>query len=291
MLSVELQPAVRQIVERNEQLEEENKCLLDKIHELLTEVTSLKAARHKFKLDCESMVATHASELMSPTREMKQKLKRQRRQIENLQNQLTSTKTELETIAQEKNAIQKTYENHADTLEKAAQDEADATNSCCEMAQSINNLIGIIAKCNGNNANVDLNEKISINDLPTAVSFLQKKILLLSENCTEMSRSNDELTLESANHKQHISTLETQIQCLQKEKETLEECNQKYINEREELGSAISTLRSALMEVKNNLITSDEEKKELKNENIRLRIELDSYKDRQKSSGIYDDFD
>lgn len=280
MLSVELQPAVRQIVERNEQLEEENKQLLDKIHELLTEVTALKATRHKFKLDYESV----ASELSSPTRDLKQKIKRQKRQIENLQSQLSSTKTELEATLQEKNLIQKDFELHEDALEKQTQDEADATHSCREMIQSLNGLIGLISHTDADiESESEEFDQSSIKDLPSAISFLQKRMHVLSNKCSELAQTNDGKNLENVNQKQQISTLETQIQCLEKEKETLEECNSKYINERKKLGSAIETLRSALEEVKNNLIESDEEKKELKKENIRLRIELDALKEKKKT--------
>ncbi|KAK8866920.1 hypothetical protein M9Y10_009889 [Tritrichomonas musculus] len=291
MLSVELQPAVRQIVERNEQLEEENKQLLDKVHELLTEVTALKATRHKFKLDCESAITSGTS---SPSRDMKQKIKRQKRQIENLQSQLSSTKTELEATLQEKKLIQQNIEKHEDTLEKQTQDEADATHSCREMVKSLNHLIGMISSPDAENESDSEELNFSnLNDLPTAVSFLQKKIHVLSEKCTELNQFNDNRKLENTNQRQQISSLETQIQCLEKEKETLEECNAKYINEREELGSAIATLRSALTEVKNNLISSDEEKKELKKENIRLRIELDALKENKKTEfgGIDDEND
>lgn len=280
MLSVELQPAVRQIVERNEQLEEENKQLLDKVHELLTEVTALKAARHKFKLDYESV----ASELNSPTRDMKQKIKRQKRQIENLQSQLSSTKSELEATLQEKNLIQKDFERHEDAREKQTQDEADATHSCREMIQSLNRLIGTIS-----HADPDIESESeefdfsNLNDLPSAISFLQKRMHVLSDKCSDLAQLNDGKNLENVSQKQQISTLETKIQCLEKEKETLEECNSKYVNERQKLTSAIETLRNALEEVKNNLIMADKEKKELKKENINLRVKLEELKESKKT--------
>ena len=90
MLDVELQPAVRQMVERNEHLEQENKRLYDKVHELLAEHTALKASHRHFRKECESMVTSH----LSPSKEIQTKLRRQRQQIDRLQEELTATRTE-----------------------------------------------------------------------------------------------------------------------------------------------------------------------------------------------------
>ena len=90
MLDVELQPAVRQMVERKEHLEQENKRLYDKVHELLAEHTALKASDRHFRKECESMVTSH----LSPSKEIQTKLRRQRQQIDRLQEELTATQTE-----------------------------------------------------------------------------------------------------------------------------------------------------------------------------------------------------
>jgi hypothetical protein len=99
MLSTELQPAVRQIVQRNGELEEENKQLYDKVHQLLTEVTALRAIRGQY----ESLVAGHGSQLLSPpSQTLRDTVQRQKRQIARLQDRLDSAETDAQVPATQK---------------------------------------------------------------------------------------------------------------------------------------------------------------------------------------------
>ena len=179
MLSVELQPAVRQIVERNEQLENENKELYDEVHKLLTENTALKATRHKFKQYCESMGANHATQLLSPSKEMQSKLQRQKKQIERLQSKLAATQSEAETALKERVELEQHLERHADNLEKSAQIECDAARSCNDIARSMNQLIGFI------NNEEDESETFP-ETLPEAIEYVQKKFRILGENTSSL---------------------------------------------------------------------------------------------------------
>lgn len=285
MLSVELQPAVRQIVERNEQLETENKELYDEVHKLLTEITALKATRHKFRQHCESMVANQASQLLSPSKEMQSKLQRQKRQIERLQSKLAATQSEAETAQRERAELEQHLERHADNLEKSAQIECDATKSCNDIARSINQLIGFI-----NSEEEDESETFP-ETLPEAIEYVQKKFRFLGESTASLIQQRQQLLIENNSHKQTIGELETRIKVLETEKSATDDCNARYEKEREELGSAISTLRTALDEVKRQLISAEEEKKLLKEDNVRMKIELGQLKTERALAEVGSDDD
>lgn len=83
------------------------------------------------------------------------------------------------------------------------------------------------------------------------------------------------LLQQSASAADRLADLETQLQVARNELESLRECNARYEAEREQLTAAISSLRGALGRVKENLIQSDAERKQLKEEVVRLHIQLE----------------
>lgn len=271
MLEGELQPAVRQMVQRNEHLEQENKRLYDKVQELLAENTALKQSRRQFRKQCESLVT---SELLSPSKEMHAKLQQQRRQIERLQEEIASTQADAASAHKARSEMQRKLDCHEDNLEISAQLECDAARSCLDIARTLESLIALC------NLQETTKECACPDDLTGAVSYLQKRVEKLREGCEIAARQADRAGLESANFKQIMSEMETRIKVLETEKDATDECNRRYERERGELGKAIATLREALEGVKANLMTAEEEKKVLKEENVQLRIEMSELKEK-----------
>lgn len=281
MLSAELQPAVRQIVERNEQLETENKQLYDKVHELMTETTALKAAQEKFRQHCESMVVNQAHQLISPSKDMQERMQRQRHQIERLQSKLAATQSEAKAVEQEREELEERLECQAESLEKTTQKDSRAVESCQAMTRTMSSLI---AMCRANGGEEDEDEDDASDtpqDVAGAVNFLQRRFRVLGEECAAVVQQRQRIAVENTALKQTISELETRLRVLETEKSATDECNMRYEKEREELSKAIATLRSALDCVKTSLIEAEAEKKTLKEENVRLRIELSVHGNQQ----------
>lgn len=281
MLSSELQPAVRQLVERNEQLENEKEELYEKVHELLTENTALKATRHKFREDCQSLVANQASQLLSPSREMKQRIHQQKRQIQNLQSQLTESQSQVEELQKAISELEQQHENEADTIERAEQIEIDAAEECKEIIQQLHRLIPDSKE----------NEEENEPTLKGQLKIMKKRIQRVQQEYSDFTSEKQTLNLNMMDYKQRISDLETENSVLKTEKETTAECNQRYEKERAELTQAITTLRKALGELKTNLTTAEQEKDLLKKENIRLTIENNNMKNIHSMNNLDSDDD
>lgn len=271
MLDVELQPAVRQMVERNEHLEQENKRLYDKVHELLAENSALKASRRHFRKECESMVT---SQLLSPSKEIQSKLQRQRQQIERLQEELNATQSEATAAQKARSELQHELDSHEDNLEKSAQMECDAAHSCADIARTIESLIALCQ------SQEDVTSFACPDDLDGAIEYLERRIERLRDSCAVAVQERERAGTESNTFKQMMGEMETRIKVLETEKDATDECNRRYERERGELGKAIETLRAALEGVKENLITAEEEKKVLKEENVKLKIEMSELKEK-----------
>lgn len=268
MLTVELRPAVRQIVERNEQLEGENVQLYEKVRELLTENTALKAGRLQFRRQCESLVSGQASQLLSPTKELEGRVQKQKRQIERLQQRLAATQSEAELAQRESRELEDRLEAHVGELEKSAQAEVESARACAQLVKECEAIVEICGAHEWDEA-VECPEEIG-----GAIECLHGVVRLVSEGCAAVVQRREQATVENNSFKQMVTEMETRIRVLETEKNATEECNKKYEKEREELGGAIATLRKALDDVKTNLIAAEDEKKGLKEENVRLRIEI-----------------
>jgi chromosome segregation ATPase len=280
MLSTELQPSVRQIVQRNEELEEENKQLYDKVHQLLTEVTALRAIRSHY----ESLVGGRGSQLLSPSPQaLRETVRRQKRQIARLQARLDSAEADAQTLATEKAELEQRLERNADTLEKTAQLEADAGQECTAVARKVRALISLCRKTGFNRGGTgeqkdeepDVPKRSLTDGLSGAVQALHRQVGTLADQLRETAKGRQQLGMDYHNARQTISELETQIRVLETEKTATDECNARYDDERQELGEAIATLRSALEETKKRLVTAEEDKKKLKTQNARLKLELE----------------
>ena len=282
MLTVELRPAIRQIVDRNEQLETENTQLYDKVHELLTENTALKAGRLQFRRQCESLVTSQASQLLSPSKEFEMRVQRQKRQIERLQQRLAATQSEAELAQREHEEMKERITQHTEDIEKSAQVETDATRACMRLVKECE---GIVAICGHDEEEAPVE---CPDDLAGAIECLYGVVRLVSDGCAAAVQQREQAVMESTSFRQMVQEMETRIRVLETEKNATEECNKKYEKEREELGGAIATLRKALDDVKSNLIAAEEEKKELKEENVRLRIEVGDLREKVALSELSD---
>jgi chromosome segregation ATPase len=114
--------------------------------------------------------------------------------------------------------------------------------------------------------------------LPASLQVLHRHVRALSQMLNESAKQRQQLAMDLQGANQTISELETRVHVLEIEKATTDECNARYTKEREELGNAIMTLRSTLEEVKGTLVSAEEEKKKLKTQNARLRLELEKLK-------------
>ena len=234
MLDVELQPAVRQMVERNEHLEQENKRIYDKVHELLAENTALKASHRHFRKECESMVTSH----LSPSKEIQTKLRRQRQQIDRLREELTAAQTEAAAAQKARSQLQNELDSHEDNLEKSAQMECEAARSCADIARTIEALIGL---CQSQGASTSYG---CPDDLSGAIEYLERRIQRLRDSCAVAVQERERAGTECNTFKE---MMETRIRVLETEKDATDECNRRYERERGELGKAIETLRAAPM--------------------------------------------
>jgi chromosome segregation ATPase len=107
---------------------------------------------------------------------------------------------------------------------------------------------------------------------------LHRHVGTLADELRETAKRRQQLAMDYQNARQTISELDTQIRVLETEKTATDECNARYDEERQELGEAIATLRSALEETKERLVTAEEDKKKLKTQNARLKLELEKLK-------------
>jgi chromosome segregation ATPase len=263
MLAAELQPAVRQVVRRNGELEEENKDLYEKVHQLLAEATALRVIRQQYQ-------SFASSQCLSPSKVIQETIYRQRRQIATLQSRLNATQAQLDSTLTAKSQMEIRLERHADSLERSTRIESDANATCRAMAKSLRDLT---ATCR--NATIeDEEEEGGDADLLTELDTVHRHVRTLVEACAEAQRERQELAIEAQGATQAISELETRRKVLQTEKEVTDECNTRYNREREKLGKAIATLRKALDEMKKSLKATEAEKKRLKAENEQLRLEL-----------------
>jgi chromosome segregation ATPase len=88
------------------------------------------------------------------------------------------------------------------------------------------------------------------------------------------SNKNQELTKDNSLLKHKILDLEARLTVCKNELESTKDCNDRFSQERIELTTANTTLSTALVKMKNSLITSDEERKKLKEENNSLKSQL-----------------
>lgn len=281
-----LPPAIRQIVERNEQLETENRHLYDRIHELLSDVCALKAARCMFRQHCETKVRNHVSELVSPAKELRCKIERQREQIEVLRSRIVEKKSEAETAEQERAELLEVSEIRVDDIEKASRVESEATRACSSIARLMGSLLSLnsveCAEVGGdnNNDNDDVGEFVETpRNIGEAVGIVDEKLMVLRAGCTVAVRERDQGLIENAKLKRTVNDLTTRICATEMEKKATDDCNTRYEHEREQLAVAIAALRGALGEAKESLIAAEAEKRILKDEAVRLQIEVDTLTD------------
>jgi chromosome segregation ATPase len=225
---------------------------------------------------------------MSPSpQELRDVVQRQKRQITRLQAKLDSAETDLQSVSAEKAELEQRFEQNADTLEKTTQMEADAGRACKAVTQQVRALIALCQNPNFRDDDIDEEEEEEertsqegqVPDaLPASLQVLHHHVKVLSNRLTESAKQRQQLVLDSQTAKQTISELETQIRVLETEKASTDECNARYDKEREELGNAIVTLRSALDGMRGSLVSAEEEKKKLKIQNARLRLELEKLK-------------
>jgi chromosome segregation ATPase len=123
-----------------------------------------------------------------------------------------------------------------------------------------------------------LQERQSPDRLAVAMQTVQHHVQILADRLTETMKRRQQLTTDYQIARQTISELETRIRVIETEKTATDECNARYDKERQELGEAIATLRSALEGMKKSLVSAEEDKKTLKTENARLRLELEKLK-------------
>ena len=254
MLTEELQPAVQQLVQRNQHLERENKELYSKVHELLAQLTALKSSRHKFQSDIQSYVDTRTSELESPNRELKQRLHRQKHQIESLREELEAAQAKISELSQSQIQVEKTV-----TDEQHSQ---EIVSDVLEQILSIRNSLG----------------KQTTSSDSDPMQRLKEEVKAIQKDFLDVVKERDRVLAENEQLKQNCSDLETRVIVLQQENSTTNDCNSKFEKEREELTNAITSLRSTVSKLKESLVNTENEKKVLKGENSSLKIEISQLK-------------
>jgi chromosome segregation ATPase len=267
MLSLELQPAVRQIVQRNGELEEENKRLYATVHQFLTEVTALRAVRAQY----ESLVAGQPAQVLSPTQEsLRATAERQRRQIARLQGQLDATAADLSSQSAERADLEQRCERCADALERSAQLEADAGQACNSATRQ---LLALCALCGGEEEDAgDAPDGAAPAALPGALQALHRAVEALGGRLAAGAAGRRALGEALHAARQAASELGARVRALETEKAAADECGARYEQERQQLGNAFATLRASLEAVKARLVAAEGDRKRLAAENARLRL-------------------
>lgn len=265
------------IASRNAQLEAENRELYQKINDLLTENTALKASRAKFREVCQSYVESQTTNILTPTKEMNQKIYRQTREIDSLKQKLADAEQALQAHEQEKARVieEKTALEYQAEKEEATSQQSKVI--CHELIRSIKslqrNLSGINEDDQNYNSGYDDNQLIE-SSLQQYIEKLQTSFRELSLECAKATTTTNSKTNEIQELKRQISELETKIIVLNTENAAAKECNDRYEEERTELTNAITSLRNALKATKETLVSVESANKALKEENVQLRIKL-----------------
>jgi DNA repair exonuclease SbcCD ATPase subunit len=264
MLNLELQPAVREVVERNDQLENENKTLSDRIHELMTEVTALKAARGQYG-DLSS-----SQGFSSPDKgdELRNAIQRHKKHIARLQSRVVASQSELDQTLKEKAEISSALESERDQLERSAQLESDAGQKCDRIAKALQRLLGI---SKGKDPRHFSEDPPSSLDLGASLDRMNRDVEALGDAFARNAQEKKRLLAQNAELQQKHANLTAQLSSLQRNKAVTDECNARYDSERKDLNTAIATLRPALDQMTARFIAADNERKQLKSELERLK--------------------
>jgi chromosome segregation ATPase len=260
LLEAELEPAVQQLLIRNQDLERENGVLLEKVEILMAELSSLRAKRRSFSRSVEFSATSQATSTLTPTKEVKRKIKQQEDQISRLRSECEAALADIQTVQREKQQLEEYLEKETVEFEKAQQMESEAQSAVRTIADLLASIYPESAP----------QTEGSTTDLMSSMQILQNHISKLKETYVMDGSRRKDIETERNMHLSTIRGLESRIVALETEKSVIDECNRKYETERKELGKAIETLRGALEEVKESLLSADEEKRKLEEENSML---------------------
>jgi predicted nucleic acid-binding Zn-ribbon protein len=190
---------------------------------------------------------------------------------------LVQSQSELDVALREKAEIKTALEDHSDHLERSAQLESDASRTCAQIGKTLRHLLAVARDPEALPEDEDANSGADLSfDLQTALGRISRDVRTLNELSLVNAKAKQSLSAENSLLRQTIADLETRIQVLNQEKSVADECNARYDKERKALTTANSTWRSALDDMKVSLVAAEDEKKRLKSEIVRLKLELKS---------------
>jgi chromosome segregation ATPase len=266
LLDGELEPAVQQLLVRNQDLERENEMLTGKVESLMAELSALRAKRRSFAQSVESFATSQVGASENPAKKMKRKVKQQEDQISRLESLCTTAVSDIETVQKEKRQLEEYLDQETTKFQKTQDMESEARSS----VQKVTELLSCIIPQSA------LSEETAQSDLLVAMETLQKHVSILKESWKADEDRKKTIETERNFRLERIRELESRIRALETEKSAIDESNRRYQAQREELGKAIETLSGALDEVKEELISAEDEKKKLKEENAKLWKERNS---------------